>query len=129
MISELFGKGMYPLIDEAVEIIKRDAQLVNELGGSLAVFGASDGRRRRPIIHKHLGPDGRQVIEAQFFVEGNAQRGRVVLKATETEDGCWKKEMLVVDIPGHPTHYLIKPAPITLISNNRSGWRPFSKWF
>ena len=117
------------MIDEAMEIIKKDAQLVNELGGSLAVFGVSDGRRRRPIIHRHLGPDGRQVIEAQFFVEGNSQRGRVALKATEAEDGSWKKEMLAVDIPGHPTHYLIKPTLIALTSNDRSGWRPFSKWF
>lgn len=121
--------GTYPLVDEAVALIRDDPALQGSLGRQLSVFGPGDGRRRRPLVHTSLGPDGRQLVEASFYVQGEqGTRGRVSLRAMEREPGQWEKQLLAVDIPGHPTHYLIRSTPLR-VRSAPSGWNPFSRWF
>lgn len=126
--KELFGGGAtYPLIDEAVALIEQDKQLIKALGPApLSIFGTSDGRRRRPAVRKDLSADGRQLVEAQFYVKGDQGRGKVHLRVAEQEDGQWEKQFLTVELPGHPPYFLIKSRPA---NNSIGGWNPFSRLF
>lgn len=121
--------GTYPLVDEAVALIQDDPTMQESLGRRLSVFGPGDGRRRRPLVHTGLGPGGQQSLEASFYVQGEqGVRGRVSFRAVEREPGQWEKQLLTVEIPGRPTHYLIRPASPKLRMPS-SAWNPFSRWF
>lgn len=128
LVKELWET--YPLVDEAVALIKDDPTLQGALGRQLSVFGPGDGRRRRPFIHTSLGPDGRQLVEASFYVQDEqGTRGKVSLHAIEKEPGRWEKQLLAVDIPGRPTYYLIRSTPIKKAQPLLAGWNPFGRWF
>jgi hypothetical protein len=89
------------------------------------------------MVHRHIGPAGNQVVEAQFYIERRQHAndphgmdqvaGLVRIRSSEQEDGRWKRELVAIDIPGEATHFLIKPSPV--ISQPVAGWNPFGRWF
>lgn len=77
--------GGYPIISQTVERLEQDARVAEMLGGSkLAVHGVGDGHgRRRPVFKQSLMEDGRQTIDAVFYVQGARNRAKVTLQAVE----------------------------------------------
>lgn len=127
IVKELLApNGSYHIIDQAVDRLRQNTKVHELIGGSdFKFYGMGDGRksRRRPIIHQRLLEDGRNCIDANFYIEGD-RRARVTLQAVEGEDGRWEERYLALDLPGQPTQVLIQP----IIKPRTENWHPF-RWF
>lgn len=131
LVQELLSPGGgYSLIDDTVKKLEENEEVQRLVGkGKFAVYGLGDGHhntRRRPWIEKKILADGRHMVDAAFYIEGDINKAKVMVEAIEQEDGTWKDEYLSIEVPGMPTKVLIQPV---IKARPRNTWNPFSRFF
>lgn len=126
----LFPGGAYSLIDDTVRRLEGNEEVRRLVGPAdkFAVYGVGDGVhsiRRRPMVQKRIGDDGRTIVDAVFYIEGSTSKAKVTVEAAEREDGGWEDKYLAVDVPGMPTKILVQP----VIRLRQNSWNPFNRFF
>lgn len=106
------------VFNRALAIVRKDEKSANILGGGrLKAYGEqTDNKwaRSRPIASRRgFDGHGREHLIMQFHVEGELASGLVRLEMIESEEksktgiGKYDFRYLVLEVPGHPRHYII----------------------
>ncbi|CAG8494172.1 3071_t:CDS:2 [Paraglomus brasilianum] len=109
LINELFSpSGSTKVFGEALEKIRAHPQCQEDLGTPIKGHGAPGYNRRqrsrRVRLHNVMKTDGTEHRVMTFYVEGPVRYGMAYLDQVKDEEGNWKTESLVVDLPANRLH-------------------------